>query len=59
LKPPMVCAAFPKKKKEANDTIKEKKGPLNKLAWGSLFAKGLKNDGKGMMPIVFSVIISY
>jgi hypothetical protein len=55
----MVCAASPKKKKEANDTIKEKKGPLNKLAWGSLFAKGLKNDGKGMMPIVFSVIISY
>jgi hypothetical protein len=25
----MVCAASPKKKKEANETIKEKKGPMN------------------------------
>ena len=29
-----------------NDTEKKKKGPVYKLAWGSLFAKGLRTMGK-------------
>jgi len=42
----MVCAASPKKKKEANETIKEKKGPLYKVRLGlTSFAKGLKTMG--------------
>jgi hypothetical protein len=29
-----------------NDTEKKKKGPVYKLAWGSLFAKGLTMEKK-------------
>jgi len=43
----MVCAASPEKKKEAKNTIKEKKGPMNKVRLGlTSFAKGLKTMGK-------------
>jgi hypothetical protein len=47
-----VCAAFPRKKKQGNWTIKEKKGPVYKLAWGSPFAKGLTmgKGSKGITP---------
>ena len=41
-----VCSLPLEDKIVTNDTEKKKKGPVNKLAWGSLFAKGLRTMGK-------------
>ena len=41
-----VRSLLSKDKIVTNDTRKEKKGPMNKLAWGSLFAKGLTMEKK-------------
>ena len=56
MKPPMVCAAcFQKTKIVTNDTEKKKKGPVYKLAWGSLFAKGLKKQWERNGAIITTV----